>query len=87
MGRGDASIFWYWFFDSELKFHHEFETMDLIEGEKVYREVEWKCDGQSATAKRRAMEQIAEFRAILPQQVEAGFVWIFEAERGVTQWD
>jgi hypothetical protein len=41
MGRGDASIFWYWFFDSELKFHHEFETMDLIEGEKVYREVEW----------------------------------------------
>lgn len=41
VGRDDASISWYWYFDPELKFRREFETMDLHEGERVYREVEW----------------------------------------------
>ncbi|KAF7761962.1 hypothetical protein Agabi119p4_9954 [Agaricus bisporus var. burnettii] len=41
VGQGDASIFWYWYFDPELKFRREFETMDLHEGQRVYREVEW----------------------------------------------
>ena len=38
MGHDEKSIFWYWEIDYELGHYREFETIDLAEGEKRFRE-------------------------------------------------
>ncbi|XP_006455291.1 hypothetical protein AGABI2DRAFT_121220 [Agaricus bisporus var. bisporus H97] len=37
-GRGQASTFWYWILDPEMRYFRDFETVDLAEGERIFRE-------------------------------------------------
>jgi hypothetical protein len=37
-GRGQMSTFWYWFLDPEMRYYREFETADLAEGERIFKE-------------------------------------------------
>ncbi|XP_006455325.1 hypothetical protein AGABI2DRAFT_209759 [Agaricus bisporus var. bisporus H97] len=37
-GWGQMSTFWYWILDPEMKYYRDFETADLAEGERIFRE-------------------------------------------------
>lgn len=37
LGHGEKSIFWYWEFDTEKRYFHQFRTLDLEEAMRVYR--------------------------------------------------
>ncbi|XP_006455292.1 hypothetical protein AGABI2DRAFT_121221 [Agaricus bisporus var. bisporus H97] len=37
-GRGQMSTFWYWILDPVLGYYREFESVDLVEGERIYKE-------------------------------------------------
>lgn len=38
MGHNEKSIFWYWEINYELGYYRAFETIELAEGEKIFRE-------------------------------------------------
>lgn len=38
VGQGEKSVFWYWEIDFELGHYRDFETVDLMEGERRFRE-------------------------------------------------
>ncbi|KAF7762216.1 hypothetical protein Agabi119p4_8809 [Agaricus bisporus var. burnettii] len=37
-GRGQMSTFWYWILDPEMRYYRDFETVDLVEGERIFKE-------------------------------------------------
>jgi len=38
MGHGEKSIFWYWELNHKLQYYRHFRAIDLVEGERVFRE-------------------------------------------------
>lgn len=42
MGHGSKSIFWFWEIDYHLKSFQQFHTIDLVEGQKIYKEEQLK---------------------------------------------
>jgi hypothetical protein len=36
------STFWYWFLDTEMRYYRDFETVDLGEGERIFREEDFR---------------------------------------------
>ncbi|KAF9439469.1 hypothetical protein P691DRAFT_807186 [Macrolepiota fuliginosa MF-IS2] len=38
MGHGHKSIFWYWEVNLKEEHYQDFMAVDLVEGEKIYRE-------------------------------------------------
>ena len=43
VGRDPGSIFWYWEIHYDLETYREFQTLDLAEGEGLFRE-EWPAE-------------------------------------------
>ncbi|KAF7762492.1 hypothetical protein Agabi119p4_9085 [Agaricus bisporus var. burnettii] len=37
-GRGQMSTFWYWILDPEMRYYRDFETVNLVEGERIFKE-------------------------------------------------
>ncbi|EKM78447.1 hypothetical protein AGABI1DRAFT_114725, partial [Agaricus bisporus var. burnettii JB137-S8] len=37
-GRGQMSTFWYWILDPDMRYYRDFETVDLVEGERIFKE-------------------------------------------------
>jgi hypothetical protein len=37
------STFWYWYLDAEMRYYRDFETVDLAEGEKIFREEDFQA--------------------------------------------
>ncbi|KXN81186.1 hypothetical protein AN958_05875 [Leucoagaricus sp. SymC.cos] len=42
MGHGDKAIYWYWEFDMEQKYYHEFLTLNFEEAMKIYETEKFK---------------------------------------------
>ncbi|KAJ3560572.1 hypothetical protein NP233_g10750 [Leucocoprinus birnbaumii] len=38
LGCGDRAIYWYWEFDAEKRYFHQFDTLDFVKAMKVYQE-------------------------------------------------
>jgi hypothetical protein len=41
-GQGQMSTFWYWFLDPEMRYYRDFETEDLGEGERIFRDEDFE---------------------------------------------
>jgi hypothetical protein len=41
-GQGQMSTFWYWFLDAKMRYYRDFETVNLVGGERIFRDEDFE---------------------------------------------